>query len=76
MFASPVIYPVTIVPPDKQWLLALNPMTGIIDGFRSAIFGRAFNWQALGTSAVITLVLLAYSVYSFRRMEKNFADII
>lgn len=77
MFASPVIYPPTFVPQKYRWLLALNPMTGIIDGFRAAIFEqKAFNWAALQVSCVITLILLVYSAYTFRRMEKSFADIV
>jgi lipopolysaccharide transport system permease protein len=73
MFASPIIYPV----PDRwHWLLMLNPLTGIILGFRSAISGRAFDWQALGISALITVVVLVYSTFAFKRMEKSFADVI
>ncbi|MDQ3813335.1 MAG: ABC transporter permease [Armatimonadota bacterium] len=75
-FASPIIYPSSFVPVNWRWLLAINPMTGIIDGFRSALFGRAFNWPALGVSVILTLSLLVYSAYAFRRMEKSFADIV
>jgi lipopolysaccharide transport system permease protein len=77
MFASPVIYPTTLVPQKWRWLIALNPMTGIIDGFRTALFGaREGVWPALGMSTVITLILLFGSAFAFRRMEKDFADII
>jgi lipopolysaccharide transport system permease protein len=73
MFASPVIYPI----PDKwRWVLALNPMTGIIEGFRAALFGQGFDWLALGFSAAITLGLLVYAAFVFTRMEKSFADVI
>ena len=73
MFASPVIYPV----PDKwRWLLSLNPMTGIIEGFRAALFGQPLNGLALGLSAAMTLVLLVCSAFVFTRMEKSFADVI
>jgi lipopolysaccharide transport system permease protein len=74
-FSSPIIYPGSFL---KNWqvLLILNPMAGIIEGFRSALFGRPFNWTALLASALITLVVLVYSAYSFRRMEKSFADVI
>jgi ABC-type polysaccharide/polyol phosphate export permease len=51
-------------------------MTGIIEGYRSALFGHAFNWLALAVSTAITLLLLIYAAYSFRRMEKSFADIV
>jgi lipopolysaccharide transport system permease protein len=76
MYLSPVIYPTSFLPAKLRSLLLLNPMTGIIEGFRSALFGRPFNWIALAVSTVITLVLLIYSSYSFRRMEKSFADIV
>jgi lipopolysaccharide transport system permease protein len=76
LFVSPVIYPVSFLPAKRAWLLSLNPMTGIIEGYRSALFGRPFNWSALAISTAITLAMLVYSSYSFRRMEKSFADII
>jgi len=76
MFASPIIYPVSMVPAKWRWLLALNPLTGIIAGFRASLFGLPLDWMALGISTGITLVLLVYSAFSFRQMEKNFADIV
>lgn len=76
MFVSPVIYPASFLPAKYRWLLWLNPMTGIIEGYRSALFGRLFDWTALAVSTAITLMLLIYSAYSFRRMEKSFADIV
>jgi lipopolysaccharide transport system permease protein len=76
LFASPIIYPLTIVPARWKWLLHLNPLTGIIEGYRASLFNRDFDWMALGLSAVITLGLLAYAAYTFRRMEKSFADIV
>ena len=76
MFVSPIIYPATMIPEKWRWVLTLNPLTGIIEGFRSALFGRAFDWPALGFSALATLLVLTYSAYAFRRMEKTFADIV
>ena len=77
MFASPVIYPASMVPEKWRWVLQLNPVTGIIEGFRACLFrGKKFDWTALSISAVITLVILIYSAYAFRRMEKNFADMV
>jgi lipopolysaccharide transport system permease protein len=76
MFISPVIYPTSFLPEKFRWFLLLNPMTGIIEGYRSSLFGRPFNWIALAVSTVITLAVLIYASYSFRRMEKSFADIV
>lgn len=73
LFASPVIYP---VPERWRWLLALNPMTGIVQGFRAAFFGQPVDWGTLVLSAVITLLILAYSTFTFIRMERSFADVI
>jgi lipopolysaccharide transport system permease protein len=76
MFASPVIYPLSLVPREWQWLLALNPLTGIIEGFRAAFFGRAIDWAALAISSGTTLSFTVCAAYVFRRMEKGFADLI
>jgi homopolymeric O-antigen transport system permease protein len=76
MFASPVIYPTTLVPERWRWVLALNPMTGIIEAFRAVLFGSRIDWNLLAFSAAVTLALLIYSCFAFRRMEKSFADVI
>lgn len=76
MFASPIIYPSSLLPRQLRWLIRLNPLTGIIENFRAAFFGRPFDWSALALSAVITISVLTYSAYAFRRVEKSFADII
>ena len=77
MFASPVLYPSSLVPARWQTLYTLNPLTGIIEGFRASLFRqKEFDWGALTVSTIITIVLLIYSAYTFRRMEKGFADIV
>jgi lipopolysaccharide transport system permease protein len=76
MFASPVIYPTNFVPAQWRWLLALNPLTGVIEGYRSALFNRPFEWHDLAVSAAIGVAMLAYGTYSFKQMEREFADII
>jgi lipopolysaccharide transport system permease protein len=86
MYASPVIYPTSSVPESytlpggvaisPQWIYALNPMVGVIEGFRSALLGTGpmpFGWIALGT-ATATLILLTGMVF-FRSREKVFADV-
>lgn len=76
MFASPIIYPSSLVPEKWRFLVWLNPVAGQIEAYRSAFFGLPFNWVSLGVSAVLTFAVLIYSAYNFRRMEKSFADII
>ena len=76
MFVTPIIYPLSIVPEKWRWIVALNPMTGIVEGFRSAFFAKPFDWFSLGLAAIITIVILIYAAYAFRRMEDDFADVI
>ena len=76
MFASPVIYPANRVPGGWRHLIALNPLTGIIEGFRAALFGGEFDPVATLLGVTVTLALLAGSFYLFRRIEETFADII
>ncbi len=77
MFASPVAYPSSLVPEQWRAWYGLNPMAGVIDGFRWALLGRTeCPWDTLGVSIVTVGVLLAGGVYYFRRMERKFADIV
>jgi lipopolysaccharide transport system permease protein len=76
MFLSPVFYPANVLPDKYRWAFALNPLTGIIEAYRSSLFGRSIDWTGLGVSAFITIAILVYGAYSFRRMEKTFADIV
>lgn len=77
MFASPVAYPTWLVPARWRWLYGLNPMTGVIDGFRWGLTGsHPPAWAALGASLLLTLVVLAGGLLYFQRMEDIFADVI
>ena len=76
MFVSPIIYPSSLLPHRWRLLFALNPLTGIIEGYRSSLVGTPFKWNALAVSTVITILALTYSSFMFRRMEKSFADIV
>ncbi|HET9789213.1 MAG TPA: ABC transporter permease, partial [Pyrinomonadaceae bacterium] len=76
MFASPVIYPSSIVPEQWRWLLLINPMTGILEGFRAALTGQPFDWTMIVISAVVAMTLLAFAFYVFRGLEDTFADVI
>jgi lipopolysaccharide transport system permease protein len=76
MFLTPVIYPTSLVPERWRWLLYLNPMTGLIDGFRSAFLGKPFDLAALATSAAVSVVLFVVGIAYFERVERRFADVI
>ncbi len=75
MFLSPVVYPPTLVPEAYRWLLWLNPLTGIIGGFRSALLDQPFDWAAIGVAMAIAGVVLVVGVLNFRRAERRYADI-
>jgi lipopolysaccharide transport system permease protein len=75
MYASPVIYPVNLVPEEYRWILALNPLGGIIDGFRAALLDRPFDVPTLAISATTSLGMFLFGVFYFRKMERRFADI-
>jgi lipopolysaccharide transport system permease protein len=76
MFASPILYPLSLVPAKWHWLISLNPLTGIVEGYRASLFNLPFDWRALGVSSLLTMLALVYSLFSFKRMERKFADII
>ena len=76
MFVTPIYYPSSLIPPKWQWLIKLNPLTGIIENSRAALFGTPFDWHSLAVSAVLISTLLLSALYAFRRLEKGFADFI
>jgi lipopolysaccharide transport system permease protein len=77
LYASPVIYPVSLVPDRWQWLLALNPMSGVIDGFRWSVLGRGSpNYDLFLLSMLTGLIILGTGLVYFKRVERRFADVI
>jgi len=76
LFVSPIIYPSSLVPEAWRWVMLLNPLAGIIEGFRAALLGRELHWPALAYSTAFTIALLVYAGYMFRRTERHFAEFI
>jgi len=77
MFVSPVIYPVSMIEQKYQWLLALNPMGGVIKAYRASLLGHLpIDWFLLGISSVIIIVLFISGLFYFKRMERTFADVV
>jgi lipopolysaccharide transport system permease protein len=76
LFVSPVIYPISFFPPRYQQWLALNPMTGIIEGFRACLLSLPVNWGLVGISWLVTLVIVLLGGLHFRSTERVFADIV
>lgn len=76
MYLSPVVYPVTYITGPWRYVYALNPMVGVIQGFRWALVGGEPPDQLIAVSVVVVLVLLVSGLYYFRRMERVFADVV
>lgn len=76
MYASPIVYPMSMVPDEYRAIYALNPMAGVIEGFRSALLGtNEVSWGLIGSSLVMGLVVFISGVLYFRRTERLFADV-
>lgn len=78
MYISPVVYPIDVISVAPVWqvIYALNPMVGVIQGFRWALFGTNPPGMMFAVSMTMVLVLLISGLYYFRRMERTFADLI
>ncbi|MHC1783386.1 MAG: ABC transporter permease [Anaerolineaceae bacterium] len=78
LFITPIAYPASMVPEKWRLLYALNPMTGVVEGFRWALLGtqQANSWLMLGVSTLIAIIVLVSGLFYFRRMERLFADMV
>ena len=77
LFATPVAYPSSIVPDRWRWLYGLNPMAGVVEGFRWALLGKAEGpGVMLAISALVVILICGGGLYYFRRMEQTFADVV
>ena len=77
MFLTPVVYSIDMVPEEWRLVYSLNPMVGVVEGFRWAMLGTANpDWMMIGVSASVAMILFIGGLYFFRRMEGTFADLI
>lgn len=76
MYVTPVVYPLSALPEKYRVLAALNPMAGIVEGFRATLFGTPIPYTALLWSIGVSLLLLFSGAFYFRRVERRFADIL
>ncbi|MDD2387722.1 MAG: ABC transporter permease [Bacteroidales bacterium] len=77
MYITPVIYPLSSMPENRQWLIALNPMTSIIETFKYGAIGQGvFSWVYLGYSFVFMIALLFIGIVVFNKVEKGFMDTV
>jgi lipopolysaccharide transport system permease protein len=77
MYATPIIYPLSTMSPKKQWIMALNPVTSLVEAFKYGTMGvGTFNWFQLGYSFIFMLVLLFIGIVVFNKVEKSFMDTV
>ena len=76
LYLTPVIYPVSFIPEQWQWLLYLNPMYGWVDGIRSSILGLPIEWTAIASSLILTSFFVMLGAKFFAKAERRFADVI
>lgn len=76
MYASPVVYPASIVPESLKIFYSLNPMAGVIEGFRWALLGTAMPGAMILVSVGVVILLLVSGAFYFRRMEQYYADVV
>ncbi len=76
MFVTPIIYPLSMVPQRWRWLVALNPMTGVVEAFRGSLFGRPFDAQPLIWTILFGAALVVSGGIYFRRVERMVADVL
>lgn len=75
MYGSPIVYPLSTIPPTYRPLFALNPMSGVINGFRSTLLGTPADWRGMSISAVVAAVMFVAGTLYFQRTERRFADV-
>ena len=76
LFATPVVYPASLVPAQWQWVLNLNPIAGLITAFRAACLGQTVDWQAAALSLAVGVGIFVLAIIYFDRTERSFADVI
>ena len=77
MFASPVVYPVSLIPQQYHLFYAINPMTGVIEGFRAALLGtNPMPWDLIAVGAASAALMVVAGLLYFNRMERIFADVV
>ena len=77
MYASPVVYPASLVPEHYRILYGINPMAGVIEGFRAALLGtRPMPWDLIAVGSITAFVIAASGALYFHRKERIFADVV
>ncbi len=77
MYATPIVYPVSMLPEDKRWLILLNPMSSFVEFFKFSVFGEGYvTLFGMAYSVIMTTLLLFFGVMVFNKVEKGFIDTV
>ena len=77
MYATPIIYPLSTMSPKRQWIMALNPVTSLVETFKYGTMGiGTFSWAQLGYSFVFMIVLLGIGIVVFNKVQRSFMDTV
>jgi len=76
-YATPIIYPLSTMSPQRQWIMVLNPVTSIVETFRYATMGvGTFSWAQLGYSFGFMVVLMVIGIVTFNKVQRSFMDTV
>jgi lipopolysaccharide transport system permease protein len=76
MYAAPIVYPLSLVPEKYRLIYALNPMVGVVEGFRAALLGtRPMPWDMLLEASIVSILIFLGGAFYFKRLERHFADV-
>ena len=77
MYATPIIYPLSSMSPKRQWIMALNPVTSIVETFKYGTMGvGTFSWAQLGYSFGFMVVLMVIGIVTFNKVQRSFMDTV
>jgi lipopolysaccharide transport system permease protein len=76
MYSAPIVYSASTIPPEYRLVYSLNPIVGVVEGYRAALLGTEIPWMYILPGMVTALLLLVSGVAYFKRMERVFADVI
>ena len=76
MFSAPIVYPASTMSEDVRFYYSLNPIVGVVEGFRATVLGTPMPWEYIVPGMITALLLVLTGLIYFRRMEKVFVDVI
>jgi lipopolysaccharide transport system permease protein len=76
IYSAPILYPISAIPEQYRVFYSLNPIVGVIEGYRAALLGMPMPWEYILPGSLVALLVLIFGAIYFRRMERVFVDVI